>query len=130
MIPLYKVTKSYLRHHHEKYGSHWIREQALSPNPQLKKYYFMIFHYNMPHSSAQEAFHTDEHKLSLKKAIDFMDDLEKDSIPFFYIRREYRRLGNKVFDYKKLKEKYPDIEFAVAYSEDRDEVCEEFNGHK
>ena len=130
MIPYHKITKAYLRRHYEKYGSPLICKEALSPNPQLYKYYFMIFHYNMPHSSAQDAFHTDEHKLSLKKAIYFMDDLEKDSIPFFYIRRQYHRLGNKVFDYKKLKEKYPDIKFAVAYSEDKDEVCEKFNGHR
>ena len=84
----------------------------------------------MPYESAQEVFFKDKYKLSLKKAINLMDQLKKDNIPFAYINSAYHRLGTKVFDYEKLKEKYPDIKFAVAYSEDRDEACEELNGHR
>ena len=84
----------------------------------------------MPYESAQEVFFKDEHKLSLKKAINLMDQLKKDNIPFAYVNSPYHRLGTKVFDYQKLKEKFPDMEFAISYNEDKDEICEELNGHK
>jgi len=127
----HKITKSFLKQRKENgYSSLGISTTSLNPNPELKKYYFWIYHYNMPHSSAQEIFFKDEHKLSLKIAMDLMDDLKKDNIPFAYVSMGYHRLGTQIFNYEKLKEKYPDIEFAVAYSEDRDEACEELNGHR
>ena len=131
MKPAHKVTKLYLKQSQEKgYSSLGISTTSLNPNPQLKKYYFWIYHYNMPHHSAQEVFFKDEHKLSLKKAMDLMHHLEKDNIPFAYVSTGYHRLGTKIFNYEKLKEKFPDIKFAVAYSEDSDEACEELNGHR
>ena len=131
MKPAHKVTKLYLKQSQERGSSSLgISTTNFNPNPIFKKHYFWIYHYNMPYESAQEVFFKDEHKLSLKKAIDLMDQLKKDNIPFAYINSAYHRLGTKVFDYEKLKEKYPDIKFAVAYSEDKDEACEELNGHR
>ncbi len=131
MKAAHKVTKSFLKQRQQqgcnKIG---ISTTSINPNPQLKKYYFWIYHYNMPYNSAQEVFFKDEYKLSLKKAMDLMYHLKKDNIPFAYVNVGYHRLSTKVFNYEKLKEKYPDIEFAVAYSEDRDEACEELNGHR
>ena len=127
----HKVTKLYLKQSQEKgYSSLGISTTSLNPNPRLKKYYYWIYHYNMPHNSAQEIFWKDEYKLSLKKAIDTMKILKDEKIPYAYVNVGYHRLGTKVFDYEKLKELYPDIKFAVAYSEDSDEACEELNGHK
>jgi hypothetical protein len=127
----HKITKSFLKQHQEEGSSTiGISSTCINPNPTLKKYYYWIYHYNMPYASAHEVFFKDEHKLSLKKAMDLMYKLEKDSISFAYVSIGYHRLGTKIFNYEKLKEKYPDIKFAVAYSEDRDEVYEELNGHK
>jgi len=124
------ITKSFLKQRKENgFTTIGISTTSLNPNPTLKKYYYWIYHYNMPYESAQEVFFKDEHKLSLKKAINLMHHLKKDTIPFAYVSIGYERLGTKVFDYKRLKEKYPDIEFAVAYSEDRDEACEELYEH-
>ena len=127
----HKITKSYLKQKQENgYSALGISTISLNPNPKLKKYYYWIYHYNMPHNSAQEIFWKDEHKLSLKKAIDTMKMLKDEKIPYAYVNVGYHRLGTKVFDYEKLKELYPDIKFAVAYSEDRDKICEELNGHR
>jgi len=127
----HKITKSFLKERQENgYSSLGISTTSLNPNPKLKKYYYWIYHYNMPHKSAQEIFWKDEHKLSLKKAIDTMKMLKDEKISYAYVNVGYHRLGTKVFDYEKLKELYPDIKFAVAYSEDRDGVCEELNKHK
>lgn len=84
----------------------------------------------MKEESAQEVFWNDKYKLSLKKAINLMEYLKENNIPYAYVNRAYYRLGNKVFDYQKLKEKYPDIEFAAAYSVDKDAICKKINGHK
>ena len=53
--------------------------------------------------------------------------LQDNKISFAYVNRKLHRLGT-IFDYEKLKEKYPDIEFAPAYEDDNDEMIE--NGHK
>ncbi len=127
----HKITKSFLKQEQENgYSSLGISTTSLNPNPIFKKHYFWIYHYNMPYESAQEVFFKDEHKLSLKKAMDTMKMLKDEKIPYAYVNVGYHRLGTKVFDYEKLKELYPDIKFAVAYSEDIDEVCEELNEHK
>lgn len=131
MKPLHKITKSYLKQSQEE-GSTGIGicTTGLHPNPTFYKFYYWIYHYNMPYESAKEVFYKNEYKLSLKKAVNLINQLKKENIPFAYVNRTYYRLGTKIFDYKKLKEKYPDLEFAIAYNEDKDEVCEELNRHK
>jgi len=131
MIPSYKITKLYLKKSLQVGNSSiGVNTIALNPNPLLKKYYYWIYHYDMPYNSAQEIFYKDEHKLSLKKALDLMKYLRSNNIPYAYVNLGYHRLGTKIFNYEKLKEKYLDIEFAIAYSKDADEICEEYNNHK
>lgn len=131
MTPAYKITKAYLKESSkERSCTLGISTTRLNSNPTFKKYYYWIYHYNMPYDSAREVFWNDECKLSLKKALNLMDYLQKNNIPYSYVNRVFHRLGTKIFNYEKLKEKYPDIKFAVAYNEDTDEICEEVNNHK
>ena len=76
--------------------------------------------------SAAEVFYTKAYRLTTKEFEEESIRLQ-DKISFAYVNRKLHRLGT-TFDYKKLKEKYPDMEFAPAYEDDNDEMIE--NGHK
>jgi len=123
MKQLEKVTKEYLKEQLSTLG--WIGTRMSSTNiienPKLKKRYFWIYHYEMPYESAKEVFWKEEHKLSFKKAMDLMNKLKEKKIPYAMVSITLYRLGIKVYDYEKLKQKYPDIEFAVAFDKDTDE---------
>jgi len=124
-----KITKEFLK---EQFDIHsWIGTSIsstnIAENPKLKKHYFWVYHYEMPYESAKEVFWKEEHKLSFKKAIDLIDRLEEKTIPYAMVSITLYRLGTKIFDYEKLKQKYPGIEFAVAFDEDTDE---EYNGFR
>ncbi|EHP30520.1 hypothetical protein SMGD1_1997 [Sulfurimonas gotlandica GD1] len=124
-----KVTKEYLKEQLSTLG--WIGTRISSTNiienPKLKKRYFWIYHYEMPYESAKEVFWKEEHKLSFKKAMDLMDKLEENKIPYAMISNTFHRLGTKVFNYEKLKQEWPDMKFAVSFDEDTDE---EYKGFK
>ena len=78
-------------------------------------------------NSAAEVFYTKAHRLSTKKFEEESIRLQDNKISFAYVNRKLHRLGT-IFDYEKLKEKYPDIEFAPAYEDDSDEINDE--GHR
>jgi len=126
------ITKKFLEQRYNESGNLGvgISTVGLNPNPRLKKYYSWIYDCNMPYKSAQEVFYKDEHKLSLKKALDLIKYLKETNSPYAFVIVGYHRLGTKVFNYSALKEKFPDITFAVAYDEDTDEMCKELAGHK
>jgi len=123
-----KVTKEFLKEQFDIHG--WIGTRISSTNivenPKLKKRYFWIYHYEMPYESAKEVFWEEEHKLSFKKAMDLMDRLKEKTIPYAMVSITLYRLGTKVFDYEKLKQENPDIEFAVAFDKDTDEEYKGF----
>lgn len=77
--------------------------------------------------SAAEVFYTKAHRLTTKEFEEESVRLQDNKISFAYVNRKLHRLG-ATFDYEKLKEKYPDMEFAAAYEDDNDEMIE--NGHK
>jgi len=55
-----------------------------------------------------------------------MDKLKEKKIPYAMVSITLYRLGTKVFDYEKLKQKCPDIEFVVAFDKDTDEEYKGF----
>ena len=122
------VTKSFLE---ESLKHGWIgtgiSTTNVPPCPRLRKYYYWIYHYEMPYQSAEDIFWKEEHKLSLKKAMELKEYLHKNKIPYAVANRSYFRLGTKIWDYKTLKRKYPNIKFAISFDEDTDE---EYQGHK
>lgn len=99
----------------------------LHPNPKLYKYHWWIFSLESKENSAAEVFYKDEHKLTTKEFITEYDRLCKDKISFAYVNSKSYRLG-AVFNYDKLKNEFPDIEFAPKYEDDTDEMAED--GHK
>ena len=78
-------------------------------------------------NSAAEVFYTKAYRLSTKKFEEESIRLQDNKISFAYVNTKLHRLGT-IFDYQKLKEKYPDIEFAPAYEDDSDEINDE--GHR
>ena len=78
-------------------------------------------------NSAAEVFYSKAHRLTTKKFEKESIRLQDNKISFAYVNRKLHRLGS-IFDYEKLKEKYPDMEFAPVYEDDNDEMIE--NGHK
>ncbi|MGJ0301678.1 hypothetical protein [Aliarcobacter cryaerophilus] len=77
--------------------------------------------------SAAEVFYSKAHRLTTKKFEEEATRLQDNKISFAYVNTKLHRLGT-IFDYEKLKEKYPDIEFAPAYEDDSDEINDE--GHR
>lgn len=106
----------------------FISGSNLHPNHKLHKYYFWIYDENSEFENASEVFFKDEYKLTIKKAMDIMKELEKNDIGFVYANVKYHRLGNKIWNYEKLKNEYPEIIFAPSYEDDTDETHE--SGHK
>ena len=83
--------------------------------------------YGIKRKSAAEVFYSKAHRLATKKFEEEAIRLQDNKISFAYVNTKLHRLGT-IFDYEKLKEKYPDIEFAPAYEDDSDEINDE--GHR
>ena len=110
------------------YSAVFISGSNLHQNARLYKYYWWIYPATSIYENAEKVFFKDEHKLSIKQAIDMMEKYKHDGIPFAYVNSKYYRLGNKIWDYESLKKKCSDIKYAPSYEDDMDEVYE--NGHK
>ncbi|RBQ32046.1 hypothetical protein CRU92_04560 [Arcobacter sp. FW59] len=94
----------------------------INPNPKLYKYYFWIYSLESKEKNADEIFYKDEYKLSISEFENKYNDLKSREISFVYINVGYKRLNNTVFDYKKIKEKYPETQFAISYEDDTDKM--------
>ncbi len=131
MIPSKLITKENAKKRLEQRGKEFmvifVSGSNINPNPKLYKYYWWIYSMESYENSAAEVFYTKAHRLSTKKFEEEAIRLQDNKISFAYVNRKLHRLGT-IFDYEKLKEKYPDIEFAPAYEDDNDEMIE--NGHK
>ncbi len=131
MIPSKLITKENAKKRLEQRGKEFmvifVSGSNINPNPKLYKYYWWIYSMESYENSAAEVFYTKAHRLSTKKFEEEAIRLQDNKISFAYVNRKLHRLGT-IFDYEKLKEKYPDIEFAPAYEDDSDEMNEE--GHK
>ncbi len=131
MKRLENITKTFLieeRKRKQTVPILFISGSNLHSNAQLYKYYFWIYAENSEYSSSADVFFKEEHKLSAKKAFDMMKKLQEDNIGYAFANKRYYRLGNKTWDYEKLKKDDSKITFAPSYDDDEDEVHE--SGHK
>jgi hypothetical protein len=130
MIPSKLITKENAKKRLEDRGEDFmaifVSGSNLHPNPQMYKYYWWIYSMESQEKSAAEVFYTKAYRLTTKEFEEESIRLQ-DKISFAYVNRKLHRLGS-IFNYEKLKEKYPDMEFAPAYENDNDEMIE--NGHK
>lgn len=105
----------------------FISGSNLHFNPRLYKYDWWVYPSNSAYDSAGEVFYKPEHRLSTKKFYEMADRLYEDKILFAYVNSKHHRLGNTIWNYKKMKQDYPNIIFAIVYDEDTDE---DYEGHK
>lgn len=103
----------------------FIAGSGRHPNVKFYKYYYWIYTENSMYECAADVFYKEEHKMSAKKAIDMMNRLQKENISFAYVSESRYRLGNKIWDYERLKKTYPDWSFAPVYEDDNDEMDED-----
>ena len=131
MIPSKLITKENAKKRLEDRGEDFmaifVSGSNLHPNPKMYKYYWWIYSMESQEKSAAEVFYTKAYRLTTKEFEEESIRLQDNKISFAYVNRKLHRLGT-TFDYEKLKEKYPDMEFAPAYEDDNDEMIE--NGHK
>ena len=131
MIPSKLITKENAKKRLEQRGKEFmvifVSGSNINPHPKLYKYYWWIYSMESDENSAAEVFYTKAYRLSTKKFEEESIRLQDNKISFAYVNRKLHRLGT-IFDYQKLKEKYPDIEFAPAYEDDSDEINDE--GHR
>ena len=131
MIPSKLITKENAKKRLEQRGKEFmvifVSGSNINPNPKLYKYYWWIYSMESDENSAAEVFYTKAYRLSTKKFEEESIRLQDNKISFAYVNTKLHRLGT-IFDYQKLKEKYPDMEFALSYEDDNDEMIE--NGHK
>lgn len=116
------ITKKFFEEYRKGMGFNppilFISGSNMHPNPRFYKYYFWVYAENSPLASADDVFFKEEHKLTYMQALKLMEKLAADDIGFAYLNRRYYRLGNKVFDYERLKKVYPGIKFAPSYDDD------------
>ena len=131
MIPSKLITKENAKKRLEARGEDvivmFVSGSNLHPNPRMYKYYWWIYSMESQEISAAEVFYSKAYRLTTKEFEEESIRLQDNKISFAYVNTKLHRLGT-TFNYEKLKEKYPDIEFAPAYEDDNDEMIE--NGHK
>ena len=124
----FRITKEWFTMRGEKgVRAAFISGSNLHPNPKLYKYYWWIYPANSTYASAYEVFYKPEHALTMKEFDTLSKRLFDENISFAYVNRKVHRLGNKIWDYEKIKQEYPNTEFAPAFDDDPDE---EHEGHK
>lgn len=125
-----KITKESAKKYIEDIGKDFtmicVSGSGVHENPKFYKYYWWIYSMESQEDSAAEVFYKKEYRLSLKEFNDEAKRLESNKISFAYVNSKVHRLGS-ILNYNKLKEKYPDIEFAPSFEDDTDEI---FKGHK
>jgi hypothetical protein len=122
-----EAIKNNLEIKNKDFKSVFVSGSNLHPNPILYKYYWWIYSLESEQKSANDVFYKKAYRINTKEFEEESKRLQDNKISFAYINIKLHRL-NTIFDYRKLKEKYPDMEFAPAYEDDNDEIIE--NGHK
>ncbi len=129
MINPKRITKENLKEYLEKmdkdFTSIFVSGSSLNPNPRLYKYYWWIYSMESKENSAYDIFYKKEYRLSTKEFNNEIKRLQENNISFTYVNQKLHRLGS-IFNYHKLKEKYPNIEFALSFDEDSDELVAEY----
>ena len=121
MLPSH-ITKEWLASRTNKEMSAlFISGSNIHPNKRFYKYYWWIYSEESQEQSAKDIFFKNEKSLTTKQFLQKAAELSKRNIKFAYVNTKLHRLGNSVWDYEKIKTKYSDIEFAVAYEEDLEE---------
>jgi len=118
------ITKESLSLRKE-FSALFISGSNLVPSPRLYKYYWWIYSLESPYENAEEIFFKDEYRLSTKQAVELIDRLHAEKISYAYVNTKHQRLGNKIWDYDKLKSEFQNIDFAPNYDDDTDEVWRE-----
>lgn len=122
-----KAAKEWIKKRNEEFSIIFVSGSNIHPNPTMYKYYFWIYSMESKENSAKDVFYKKEYQLSIAKFEKEVQRLKNNKISFAYVNRKYHRLGS-IFNYEKLKEKYPEIEFAPAFNNDIDEMNDK--GHK
>lgn len=123
MVPPSQITKESLKFpNYNIMQSVFISGSNIHPNKRFYKYYWWIYSEESEEQSAKEVFFIKEKSLTTKQFFQKAEELTKRDIKFAYVNIKLHRLGNSVWDYEKIKTKYPDIEFAVALEDDLDEI--------
>ncbi len=92
-----------------------------NPNPKFYKDVWWVFHKGVNCDNIEELIKTDESKFVNQEKVDeFIKELQQKNRPYAIVHKTYVRLGVKAFDYAKMREKEPDIEFAPALEDDEE----------
>jgi len=92
-------------------------------DPRLYKDVWWIFHEDSPCENAAELIDSDICRFTSEEAVRaFLNKYQKEdpNRPYFILYKAYYRLGVKVLDYEKLRQKDPDIIFAPALEDEED----------
>lgn len=120
-------AKKYLEIRNKEFIAMFVSGSNLHPNPKLYKYYWWIYAIDSKEDNAEKVFYQDKYRLTTKEFMDEYERLNKEKISFAYVNVKYHRLGAS-FNYDKLKQLNPDIEFALKFDDDNDEISKD--GHK
>lgn len=120
-------AKKYLEIRNKDFIAMFVSGSNLHPNPKLYKYYWWIYAIDSKEDNAEKVFYQDKYRLTTKEFMDEYERLNKEKISFAYVNVKYHRLG-AIFNYDKLKQLNPDIEFAPKFDDDNDEISKD--GHK
>ena len=120
-----EAAKKYLEDKGKDFTIIFVSGSNIHPNPKFYKYYWWIYSMESKKESAADVFYKKEYRLSTKEFNYESKRLQDNKISFAYVNSKIYRLGS-IFNYNKLKEKYPNIEFAPSFEDDTDEIFEDY----
>ncbi len=98
-----------------------IGKTGENSNPKFYKYVWWVFHKGVSCENIEELVDSSEYRFTSTKDLDdFIHELKQNNKPLAIVRKGYTRLGVKAFDYTKMKKENPDIEFAPALEDDKE----------
>ena len=113
-------TKSFLNMTNNTKASRDIEiGKGWNPNPELYKFVWWVFHNGLRSNNIQEMIDSKESRfVDIAEAASLAYKLEDKDEPFVFLRICYTRLGNKVFDYERMKKEDPNMQFVPALDDD------------
>ncbi len=97
-----------------------IFASKVHPNPRLYKYYWWIFWAGSPCEG--KAFLTTPYRLSMRKAFILKAELDAADEPYWLYNIHLPRFDPEYMPFDPNAERWRDVEWAVAFAEDIDEV--------
>ena len=92
-------------------------------DPRFYKDVWWVFHEDSPCQNAAELIDSDMCRFTSEKALrEFLEEYQSEDSerPYYVLHKAYYRLGVKVLDYEKMRQKDPDIIFAPALEDDEE----------